>query len=275
MRPAPAEEQLERELSRVQPLDYDIFKTYVRLPYDLQAAAIAAAQRLGLPSFSHYFYPPIAFGQDGISHVTATQRLGFSRTESEGVFAYQDVIELGAASKMSMTSTLFESTSLLAFDPGLLSDPRTQTLYTPFQYQELRDAFETATTNDQSATRLTLAREVEILTRILRSGGVVLAGTDIPLAPVGVSLHLNLRALVRYGMTPYEALRTATIVPARQIGVGRDLGTVEPGKLADLLVVDGNPLQRIDDAADVRVVIQNGRPHTVAGLIEPYSAAAR
>jgi imidazolonepropionase-like amidohydrolase len=64
-------------------------------------------------------------------------------------------------------------------------------------------------------------------------------------------------------------------VPARQIGVGRDLGTVEPGKLADLLVVDGNPLQRIDDAADVRVVIQNGRPHTVAGLIEPYRAAAR
>jgi imidazolonepropionase-like amidohydrolase len=206
--------------------------------------------------------------------VTATRRLGFSRTESESV-AYQDVIKLAAASKMSMTSTLFESNSLLAFDPGLLSDPRTQTLYTPFQYQELRDAFETATTTDQTATRLTLAREVEILTRILRSGGVGLAGTDIPLAAVGVSLHLNLRALVRYGMTPYEALRTATIVPARQIGVGRDLGTVEPGKLADLLVVDGNPLQRIDDAADVRVVIQNGRPHTVAGLIEPYGAAAR
>jgi Tol biopolymer transport system component/imidazolonepropionase-like amidohydrolase len=275
MRPAPAEEQLERELSRVRALDYDIFKTYVRLPYELQAPAIAAAQRLGLPSFSHYYYPPIAFGQDGTSHVSATQRLGISRTESESVFAYQDVIELAAASKMSMTSTLFESNSLLAFDPGLLSDPRTQTLYTPFQYQELQDAFETATTTDQTATRLTLAREVAILTRILRSGGVVLAGTDIPLAPVGVSLHLNLRALVRYGMTPYEALRTATIVPARQIGVGRDLGTVEPGKLADLVVVDGNPLQRIDDAADVRVVIQNGRPHTVAGLIEPYRAAAR
>ena len=119
--------------------------------------------------------------------------------------------------------------------------------------------------------RTTLAREVGILTRILRSGGRVLAGTDIPLAPVGVSLHLNLRGLVRYGMTPYEALRTATSLPARQVGVEGDLGTVESGKLADLVLVEGNPLRRIEDAAAVRLVIKDGRARSVDQLIAPYA----
>ena len=271
MRPTTSGEQLGRELSRVPALDYDIFKTYVRLPNDFQRAAIAAAHRLGLPAFSHYWYPSIAFGQDGTSHVSATQRLGFSRTETESILAYEDVIELAAASKTAMTSTLFESNSLLAFDPGLLSDPRTETLYTPFQYEELEEAYTTATTTDQTVDRTTLAREVGILTRILRSGGRVLAGTDIPLAPVGVSLHLNLRGLVRYGMTPYEALRTATSLPARQVGVEADLGTVESGKLADLVLVEGNPLRRIEDAADVRLVIKDGRARSVDQLIAPYA----
>jgi imidazolonepropionase-like amidohydrolase len=271
MRPTTSGEGLGRELSRVRALDYDIFKTYVRLPYEFQAPAIAAAHRLGLPTFSHYYYPPIAFGQDGTSHVSATQRLGFSRTESESVLAYEDVIKLAAASKMSLSSTLFESVSLLAFDPGLVSDRRVETLYTPFQLEELRDELETATTTDQADTRLMLAREVEILTRVLRSGGRVLAGTDIPLAPVGVSLHLNLRALVRYGMSPYEALRTATAIPARQIGVHDDLGTVEPRKLADLALVEGNPLERIDDAANVHGVMKNGRLYTIDELLAPYA----
>jgi Tol biopolymer transport system component len=270
MRPTTSAQGLERELSRVAALDYDIFKTYVRLPYELQAPAIRAAHGLGLPAFSHYYYPPIAFGQDGISHVSATQRLGFSRTESESVLAYEDVIDLAAASKMSMSSTLFESVSLLAFDPGLVSDPRIETLYTPFQLDELRDELETATTTDQTDTRLTLAREVDILRRILRSGGRVLAGTDIPLAPIGVSLHLNLRALVRYGLTPYEALRAATAVPAEKIGVADDLGTLEPRKLADLVLVEGNPLERIDDAADVRGVMKNGRLYRPDELLAPY-----
>jgi imidazolonepropionase-like amidohydrolase len=111
---------------------------------------------------------------------------------------------------------------------------------------------------------------VGILKAILDRGGRVLAGTDIPLDPVAVDLHLNLRAMVRYGMSPYEALQTATRIPARQIGVSRDLGSVRPGMLADLAFVRGNPLRRIDDAADVRMVMTDGRLRTVDSLLARY-----
>ena len=151
-----------------------------------------------------------------------------------------------------------------------MSDPRVRALYTSFQLDTLLDELEEATGTDQTATRVGLARDVRVLRRILRSGGRVLAGTDIPLEDIAISLHLNLRAMVRYGMTPYEALRTATSLPARQIGVGDDLGSVTPGKLADLALVRGNPLRRIEDAANVRAVTKGGRVYTVGRLIAPF-----
>ncbi|CAN5213582.1 amidohydrolase family protein [soil metagenome] len=270
MRPTTSAASFGRELSRPRALGYDIFKTYVRLPYDRQARGIAAAHRMGIPALSHYLYPPVAFGQDGQSHITATQRLEISRSQTGGGHAYSDVIRLAAASGMSLSSTLFDSFTLLALDPGLRSDPRVRGLYTPWQRDILAEEYAEATTTDQSDTRTALRRDVAVLRRVLRSGGGVMAGTDIPLVDVGVSLHLNLRAMVRYGMTPYEALRTATAIPAEQIGVGDDLGTVEPGKLADLVVVGGNPLRDIDDAADVRMLTTNGRLRTIPQLLRPF-----
>jgi Tol biopolymer transport system component len=270
MRPTRNMAELRRELRRLRSLRPDALKTYVRLPYDRQRRAIAFGHALGVPTFSHYWYPPVAFGQDGISHITATQRLGFSRTQSPSGFAYQDIYRTAARSKMSMTSTLFASTTLLADDPGLVDDPRVTRLYTPWQLEELQGDRDAATSADQTQIRLGLQRSVGILKGILDRGGRVLAGTDIPLDPIAVDLHLNLRAMVRYGLSPYEALETATRIPARQIGVSRDLGAVRPGMLADLAFVEGNPLRRIEDAAKVRQVMTNGRLRTVRSLLAPY-----
>jgi Tol biopolymer transport system component len=270
-RPIATAAEFERELSRVGALDFDVLKTYVRLPNSYQAHAIAFGHRLGLPSWSHYWYPAMAFGMDGTSHVSATQRLGFSRTQSVAGISYSDIERLAAGAKMSMTTTL-DGETLLAREPGLVDDPRVMALYTPWQLDTLREAIAEATTTDQTEARLGLAREVDVLRRIVRRGGYVLSGTDVPLGDiVGIDTQLQLRSMVWGGMTPYEALRTATAVPPAMLGISRDLGTVRPGRLADLAFVAGNPLRRIEDAANVRMVMTDGRLHTVPSMLAPYA----
>ncbi len=81
---------------------------------------------------------------------------------------------------------------------------------------------------------------------------------------------MNLRAMVRYGMTPYEALVTATSASGEYLG--ELVGIVAPGAYADLVVVDGDPLVRIEDAAKVAKVIKHGQVYTVAELIVPFAS---
>lgn len=75
----------------------------------------------------------------------------------------------------------------------------------------------------------------------------------------GLGTHWEMWMFVLGGMTPMEALRTATINPARNFGFDKDLGSIEPGKLADLVVIDGNPLADIRQSDRVVQVMQNGR----------------
>ncbi len=107
--------------------------------------------------------------------------------------------------------------------------------------------------------------------RIHRGGGFVIAGTDAPLDNVAVSLHTNLRAMVHYGFTPYEALRTATANPARWLGLERRLGLIAPGATADLAFVVGDPLADIRAAAAVTQVMRGGVLHTVDELLAPFA----
>jgi imidazolonepropionase-like amidohydrolase len=79
-----------------------------------------------------------------------------------------------------------------------------------------------------------------------RAGVPLVAGTDamgVPLIVPGASLHRELQLLTESGLTPYDALRTATINPAVFLGKDREFGTVAEGKRADLLLTDANPLQ--------------------------------
>ena len=92
------------------------------------------------------------------------------------------------------------------------------------------------------------------------SGAVVVMGTDS-----GTPLNFNTEALWReiklfvdYGMSPMRAIMASTRISARAMGRGNDLGTVEPGKLADIIVIKGNPLFDIQSLANVEVVIKDG-----------------
>ena len=72
------------------------------------------------------------------------------------------------------------------------------------------------------------------------------------------------------GMTPYEALKAATVNPAQALGL--DAGTIEAGKLADLVIVDGDPLENIANAHKVKRVIANGRVYELSDLVRASAA---
>jgi imidazolonepropionase-like amidohydrolase len=82
----------------------------------------------------------------------------------------------------------------------------------------------------------------------------------------GFGLHEELELLVRAGFTPLDALRTATLNPATFLNRERDLGTIARGKLADLVLLDANPLDDIRATKTIAVVIAGGRLHDRAAL---------
>jgi len=91
--------------------------------------------------------------------------------------------------------------------------------------------------------------------------------------PAGIALHAELRALVAARLKPEQALRAAGVNAAAALGVDPALGRVATGAVADLVLVDGDPLADIDTALNVVAVVRNGRFFSVAGLIERAQTA--
>ncbi|MFC0506738.1 amidohydrolase family protein [Micromonospora costi] len=272
MRPTFDERQLELELERAGALDYDLMKAYVRLPVVWQRAVVDWSHRHGVHATSHYHYPAFAFGSDGMEHTGATNRFGYSRTVTAIGAGYQDVIDIFNTSRAARTPTLFGANTLLREDTSLVTDRRVRTLYPPWQYAALQAAVTSAQTTDQTANRENLARQVAQAAAMIRGGGRVISGTDSPIAFNAVSLHLNLRAMVAYGLTPYEALTTATRVPGEFLE--EPVGRIARGTYADLVVLGGDPLRDIDEAADVRQTMVNGVLHGVDELLAPFATGA-
>jgi imidazolonepropionase-like amidohydrolase len=106
-----------------------------------------------------------------------------------------------------------------------------------------------------------LAKRLAQVAAMRRAGVRVLAGTDAPLrnSPPGFGLHEELLMLTRGGLSPLEAIRAATIEPARYLGMRDSLGTVAPGQLADLVLLDANPLLDIRHTRRIAAVVANGR----------------
>jgi len=106
-----------------------------------------------------------------------------------------------------------------------------------------------------------LSRAKRIVLRLQQLGVPLLAGTDTPYVNCvpGFSLHEELRLLVEAGLTPLQALQAATIQPARFMGRSSDLGTVETGKCADLLLLAADPLLDIANTRKIMAVIYAGR----------------
>jgi len=111
--------------------------------------------------------------------------------------------------------------------------------------------------------------EADLVRRFSDAGGGILAGSDAtdwePFIYPGASLHDELSLLVEAGLSPLKALQSATINPAIFLGRDKELGTIEKGKLADLVLLDANPLENIANTRRINGVIAGGRylPQTV------------
>jgi hypothetical protein len=272
MRPVTEEGQLALELQRADALAYDMVKTYVRLSPEQQKTVIQWAHGKGLHVSSHYHFPAFRFGSDCTEHLGATNRLGYSRTVSSLGAGYQDVAALFTQSGAARTPTLFTATCLLGEDRSLVDDARIKQLYPTWEYARLKQRAQSMASSDRGPLLASLEHNVAQVKTLLRNGGRVLTGTDAPIDFVAVSLHLNLRAMVRFGITPYEALLTATRFSGEFLN--EPLGVVAPGALADLLIVEGDPLANIDHAAAVRAVVKNGDWFTIDDLIGPFKGSA-
>jgi Tol biopolymer transport system component len=266
-----SEAQLQREFLRLQALDFDMVKLYVRLPFAWAKKGIDFAHNtMGVDTASHYLLPAVALGEDGMSHISATSRFGWAYSRSLTYHTYGDVNTLLAKSGMWTISTTF-STAQYMEDPGLVSDPR-QGVIPPWEHGRVVAAFDAAKASDQAGSYVHLRDEEKTVTDDYHNGGLVLAGTDSPLDIPATSLHLNLRAQVKYGgMKPWEALTTATSMAAKAYGYDKDLGTLEPGKLADLIIVAGDPLTSIDDVAKVQCVAVNGKLQSLGEIAAPFT----
>jgi len=262
-------EVLALELEKAEAIGMDFLKAYVRAPSAYEGIIANAGQRMGVRTASHFLSPGIRSGLGGTTHLSATQRMGYSWTSSQASRTYQDAVSLYSEGDYALTST-HGGNAILGQDPALASDPRLNLLMPPNYVTALRNNASTPPTATQLAN---IRTSVVPPSDILRAGAIVSLGTDTPLSAPALGTHAALRAFA-LGVSNHEALQSMTINAAKYTNVDAELGTIEPGKIADIVMLTGNPLEDVANAAKVEVVMKNGVTYTVADILRPYVTTA-
>ncbi|MGE0625540.1 MAG: amidohydrolase family protein [Pseudomonadales bacterium] len=256
---------LERDLERAQKLKLDFLKTYVRLPDHRQKRVVEFAHGIGIPVSSHELFPAVAQGMDHVEHIGGTSRRGYAPKVSALGRSYDDVVQLLTKSGMGITPTVvLPGYALMASEaPDLFATPQFRAFY--------GEAGQAAAAGIArmfgGGVPETVAGNAELLRKLADADALMVTGTDSPFVPYGAGLHAELRLYARAGLTPAQILRAATAVSARAAGVSQDIGTLAPGMIADLVIVDGDPLADIADADNVVMTIKHGRAYPLDRLL--------
>jgi imidazolonepropionase-like amidohydrolase len=256
-------------------VDVDFIKIHRRLPRDAYFALIEEAKRQGLAVVGHIpmtVTPEEASeaGQATIEHTETLFEGTFSaalknkslfdairewRTGADGEKLWARFVK----NQTVVTPTLAAWRGLIEFsDPSLPPDPRSR-----YVAESMKKAFpRPSKTSVEELTELKqrFAEFCEVVRGMNRFGVTLLAGTDAagPRVP-GFSLHDELKVLVQCGLTPLQALRAATLAPARMLNKAEDFGTIESGKMADLVLLEANTLDDIRNTQRISAVILGGK----------------
>lgn len=258
-------------------MGYEQIKIYQSLKPELVPVVAAEAHRLGMTVTGHVptgmnAIEAVEAGMDQINHINFLLRVmrGRNWKPQQGVAPPPINLESKEAREainffrergtvvdptMARGELNFHSlqTPFAEYEPGMAKTP--ESLASILNHTGLPpDAARRAAPVMELAGKLTVA--------LHRAGVPIVAGTDLVVP--GHTTYRELELYVRAGMTPMEAIRSATIVPARVMRMDKELGTVEAGKVADLIILDRNPLENISNLRSVRFVVTRGRMYESA-----------
>ena len=288
-------EEIPRKLDPIFAQGVDLIKIFQNVPGQVFTGIVAYAREKGLPTAGHI---PDEWGQiqaakSGLGSIEHFWGLEKALSYKEGRL---DSIEVNRLAEVLKAHNTFECPTLingsfileterLAEHPELESElfqSSPAMAYSPAYFRVWWDGIRRAATaplksGDYQDIRNQAAFSRAAVGALAARGVKFLAGTDTPnpYLPAGSSLHEELVLLANAGLSHAEVLRTATIYPAEYFGRTADLGTVEVGRLADLVVLERNPLENIENTTSVYAVIANGRLFATQDLAEIRRAQLR
>jgi imidazolonepropionase-like amidohydrolase len=257
----------------------DFYKVHRRMERDSYFALIDEANKLGMTVVGHIpmtVTPEEASnaGQATIEHV-ATLFEGTFAEATKGkkiVDALRDFRTSGEAEKLFAVfvknHTVFDPT-IIAYQQIVDVSTHPETAKSPYIAASLQKEALPFMKGDDLAEMRSMMDEYRAIVGVAHRAGVTLvSGTDIASAPrvPGFMLHDELQQLVASGLTPAETLKAATINCAAVLKREKDLGSVEAGKLADMVLLDADPLADIGNTRKINAVIVNGKLYRRAKL---------